>query len=159
MERFVYFIRPVGERGPVKIGCSFDPEQRLASMTRKARPLEIVAVIKGDFFVERQFHTRFRSDHIGKEWFFWSPELGATIDLIAAGTFDVSLLPQKPVRLPRKRIEYTPERRAQMSEAARRHAVWLRAYRAAEKQAISEGRKVWHSDVNLHLALATGARP
>lgn len=150
----VYFIKPVGNSGPVKIGCSANPQQRLAHITRQRRPMEIAAIIEGDFRVERQFHAMFRADHIGSEWFFWSTEMQAVIEAIASGNFDVSALPE-PQRLPRKQIEYTPERRARMSADARRNNAWLKAYRAAKVTADSDGRDVWHSDVNRFLNPST----
>lgn len=136
----VYFIKPVGMDGPIKIGCSEQVEKRLSHLTRKRRPLEIAATIPGDYFVERQFHTLFREDHIGKEWFFWTAEMGEVIAAINAGTFDLTSLPAEPVRLPRKLIEYTPERRARMSAAAtnmhRQHALY-----AASRRALAESVK------------------
>ena len=134
MRRYVYFIRPVGENGPVKIGCSINPRDRVKQMTRRNRPLELVAALGGDFFEERQFHTLFAADHIGKEWFFWTPALGEVMDAIAAGDFDRSILPDTPKRLPRKAIEYTPERRARMAEASRNHNRWLKEYRSRTTQ-------------------------
>lgn len=149
--KYVYFIKPVGAHGPIKIGCSANPEQRLRHLTRKARPLQIVALIKGDYETERRFHALFRAHHIGKEWFAPVSDLLAVIQQVWDGVFDVDTLPA-PQRLPRKPIEYTPERRRHMSEMARRHARWLAAYRAAERIAKAEGRKVWHSDVSKQLA-------
>lgn len=155
----VYFMRPVGMGGPIKIGCSGQPEQRLKALSRKSMPLEIAATIEGDYFEERQFHTLFRGAHIGREWFFPTAALVACIEQIAAGTFDMNCLPAKPERLPRKEIEYTPERRARMAEAARNNARWLKAYKAAKSVADAEGRKVWHSDVQTQLAESVKATP
>lgn len=126
--RHVYFMRPVGMGGPIKIGCSENPENRRQLLSRLHLPLELVAVTQGDYFLERQFHTLFGASHIGKEWFFPTADILAVIEAINAGTFDKSALPEKPVRLPRKAIEYTPERRAKMSEAAKKAAERRREY-------------------------------
>lgn len=125
----VYFIKPAGIHGPVKIGCSANPMQRLSHLTRKRRPLEIAALIEGDYVVERQFHALFRDDHIAKEWFFWTTELQSVIDRINRGSFDMAELPE-PQRLPRKQIEYTPALRAKMSEDSRNMHRRHRAYAA-----------------------------
>lgn len=132
----VYFIKPVAVDGPVKIGCSICPEKRLISLTRKRRPLEIAATIAGDYFVERQFHTLFREDHIGGEWFFHSAEMAVVISSINDGSFDLTALPETPVRLPRKQIEYTPERRAHMSAAAKKMHRNHAAYRFMTTQPV-----------------------
>ncbi len=90
----VYFIRPVGMDGPVKIGCSISPRGRKSDLSQWSPfPLEIAAQIPGDFRLERRFHAMFNDDHKTREWFDWSPELGAVIEAVAAGTFDVETLP------------------------------------------------------------------
>jgi hypothetical protein len=107
----VYFIKPVGMDGPVKIGCSRWPESRRKSLCPWSPfPLEIVAEIEGDFDLERRFHAMFLADHSHHEWFRASPELLATIAAICAGTFDVATLPdgaklKRNVLTPRKWTE------------------------------------------------------
>jgi hypothetical protein len=98
----VYFIKPIGMQGPVKIGCSYSPDSRRDTLRYWSPfPLEIVAEIEGDFRIERQFHALFVDTYISHEWFNWSPELQAVIDAVAAGTFDLATLPD-PALLPRK---------------------------------------------------------
>lgn len=130
----VYFIRPAGQQGPVKIGCTSNLGQRFRSLNRRRLPLEIAAVIPGNSFMERQFHTLFREFHLAKEWFFAGEPLLTAIEHINAGRFDVAALPESPVRLPRKPVEYTAERRKRMSVAARRNAerrrVWAESVKA-----------------------------
>jgi hypothetical protein len=90
----VYFIRGVGTRGPVKIGCSSDPAARCRAMSNGSPVvLEIVALIPGGMDIERRFHGLFQGSHERTEWFSWSPDLEATIGAINAGTFDASTLP------------------------------------------------------------------
>jgi hypothetical protein len=92
--RKVYFIRPVGMQGPVKIGCSKAPDgRRITLETWSPFPLEIVAEIDGCMDDERRFHSLFRHQHKSREWFDWSPELQSVIDAINCGTFDLSSLP------------------------------------------------------------------
>ena len=112
--RRVYFIRPVGAEGPVKIGCSFAPEGRLSSlMTWSPFPLEIVASVAGDLNLERRFHHRFAHLYSHREWFRAAPELSATIAAIQAGSFDTATLPSTGLTRPLNR-------RAPMSERLRR---------------------------------------
>src|SRR3546814_6699604 len=94
----VYFIRPIGQAGPVKIGCSVGPNKRRHELeTWSPVPLEIVAEIDGGFDIERCFHAKFQDTHERREWFTWSQGLDDTITAINACAFDVSTLPE-PVR-------------------------------------------------------------
>src|SRR3546814_4337127 len=95
----VYFIRPIGQAGPVKIGCSVGPNKRRHELeTWSPVPLEIVAEIDGGFDIERRFHAKFQDTHERREWFTWSQGLDDTITAINAGAFDVSTLPE-PVQI------------------------------------------------------------
>lgn len=90
----VYFIRPVGMLGPIKIGCSFSPDTRRATLdTWSPFALAIVAEIEGGMDLERRFHARFKGQHERREWFSWSHDLQETIDAISAGVFDIAGLP------------------------------------------------------------------
>ena len=91
----VYFIRPIGMAGPVKIGTSRSPDKRLTTLaTWSPFPLEIVCSIEGGYRLEQQFHTKFFDLHINREWFRWTPELELTMQSIIAGTFDYASLPE-----------------------------------------------------------------
>lgn len=58
---FVYFLKPVGMDGPIKIGCSEYPQRRLLNlMAWSPFPLELLAQIDGDESVERRFHAAFQ---------------------------------------------------------------------------------------------------
>ncbi len=83
----VYFIRPIGMRGPVKIGCAEFPPVRLKTlMTWSPFPLEIVATIHpGDTALERRLHGIFAASHTRREWFAITPELETLIDRLVAG--------------------------------------------------------------------------
>jgi hypothetical protein len=99
----VYFIRPVGQHGPVKIGVSVGLERSSRYPGKAGRftqidacspvPLEIAAKIPGDKAVEQRFHAMFEADHDRFEWFRWSPALQDVIDAVVAGAFDIDTLP------------------------------------------------------------------
>lgn len=91
----VYFLRPVGRDGPVKIGTSCEPRARLAAYQHwSPEPLELVAEIDGGHLVEQRFHAFFARDWLHHEWFAASPAMSATINAIRAGAFDLSALPR-----------------------------------------------------------------
>jgi hypothetical protein len=90
----VYFIRRADGEGPVKIGYSWSPPERLKTlMTWAPYPLEVVATIEGGHLLERRFHNLFRDDHSHREWFRPSARLDAVIAEVAAGVFDIETLP------------------------------------------------------------------
>lgn len=122
-QRYVYFMRPVGSEGPVKIGCSVLPSKRLLAISAwSPHPLEVAAQTPGHFDLEAAFHARFEHLWTHGEWFRADPELTATIDAVAAGTFEVSILPA-PKRLGHRSLppaaKWTDERRARTSLAIR----------------------------------------
>jgi hypothetical protein len=102
----IYFIRPVGSDGPVKIGHSFDPHGRLETyLAWSPVPLEVAAVLpvqtpsgergfKWARQFERRFHARYNAHWLHHEWFAANPLLTHDIHLIRAGRFDLSVLPQ-----------------------------------------------------------------
>lgn len=77
---YAYFIRPV-KGGPIKIGKSGQPDQRLASLGRdNPQDLVILAVCGGGWSAERVLHKHFNSERIKGEWFEASPRLLSFID-------------------------------------------------------------------------------
>ena len=110
----VYFVRPVGMDGPIKIGCSADPDGRLKVLSAWSPfPLELIGSVPGDFKEEGHIHRRFSNLHTRKEWFMSSPLLRGTIERILAGTpikeacKDIVL--DKPIKN-QKRVPLTPDR-------------------------------------------------
>ena len=84
--RYVYFIKPVGMDGPIKIGCSRVPVERLASLeTWSPVPLELIVTLPGDFKLERNIHDCFADAHSHREWFKATPKLVAAISALRAG--------------------------------------------------------------------------
>lgn len=85
-DKLVYFIKPVGMNGPIKIGCSRLPEQRLESLTIWSPfPLEIAAAIPGSFRLEINIHDCFADDILHHEWFRATPRLLALIAALNRG--------------------------------------------------------------------------
>lgn len=86
--KFIYFARPVGEVGPIKIGCSVYPKSRVSQMTIDYKtPLELIAEYPGDNAIERRIHRLFAADRIRfgnkggcTEWFTASPRV---LDFVA----------------------------------------------------------------------------
>jgi hypothetical protein len=118
----VYFIRPVGMEGPVKVGCSGSPERRRGSLaTWSPFPLEIIAEIAGDHWLERRFHAYFRDTYQRREWFGWSDRMAETVAAINAGTFDADILPEPTVlgRLHFKRQPWTEDQKLRASYSRR----------------------------------------
>jgi hypothetical protein len=90
----VYFLKPVGERGPIKIGYSCEPPKRLISyQCWSPVRLELVAKLPGGSELEGRFHAAFFAHHLHGEWFEACPELLAAIEQIKSGDFDVTTLP------------------------------------------------------------------
>lgn len=77
-QRYIYFMKPVGLDGPVKIGCSYQPASRLVAFARWSPfPLEVIAVSAGDFSTESELHEIFAPELFHNEWFNASPRLRA----------------------------------------------------------------------------------
>ena len=73
----IYFIR---SGGYVKIGVSVRPWDRLSTLQiGNPEPLEMIAIMPGEYDVEATLHGQFSSDRINGEWFRLSPEIGAAI--------------------------------------------------------------------------------
>lgn len=127
----VYFIKPVGMDGPVKIGCSVSPNNRRSTLaTWSPFALEIVADIEGGFELEKRFHALFAETHQRREWFGWSRRLAAVILAINDKSFDVATLPAPLNIVARDRAKtrsgppkWTPEKRFQVSYYSRMRAL------------------------------------
>jgi hypothetical protein len=83
---YVYFIKPVGQEGPIKIGHSIYPPERLAALqTWSPLELEIVCVIAGTRAVESAIHSRFAAWQARGEWFEATPNLRLLIAALKRG--------------------------------------------------------------------------
>ncbi len=100
-DRRVYFIKPEGMDGPVKIGCSTAPERRVSELnTWVPFRLELVACAPGEMDMEKRVHYLFAATRLRGEWFNASLALAAFIEHVAAH----GALPDVP-RLPEKSVE------------------------------------------------------
>jgi hypothetical protein len=118
----VYFIRPVGQEGPVKIGCSEWPFKRLDTlMSWSPVPLEVAVDVPGCMKLEKRFHSMFVSDWMHREWFKGSPRLTAVIDRLKAGENPERVAQHEgaPVDLRRRSIYQNPSWRRWRSYEAR----------------------------------------
>jgi len=84
--QYVYFIKPVGQTGPIKIGFSHIPFERLnVQMNWSPVRLEIVAWAEGGRGEERALHERFSAFRSHCEWFWPSPDLIEGIAAVSSG--------------------------------------------------------------------------
>lgn len=61
--RLIYFMRPVGQLGPIKIGCSKTPDLRLDTMARwSPQLLEIICTTSGTMADEAALVERYPDD-------------------------------------------------------------------------------------------------
>jgi hypothetical protein len=91
---WVYFVKPTNADGPVKIGHSGVPINRLAMLRSWSPiPLEIVALLPAPPEVEARLHAKFYESRSHGEWFHPTAEMAAVIASIAADCFDAESLP------------------------------------------------------------------
>lgn len=91
MKSYVYFIKPIGLDGPIKIGCAYVPQKRLMALAMWSPfPLELIGSVQGTLKDEAFLHRCFTNDHSHHEWFQVTEELRNAIDMaLKAGTIDV----------------------------------------------------------------------
>jgi len=121
--RYVYFAKPIGLDGPIKIGCSDAPAERLLTLAVWSPwPLEIVGYVPGDFSDENFLHRCFAGNHSHREWFHSTPNLREAITrILADGNLDwaeKNLCPSDDVKSPLSR-KRTPEQKLRMSYSRR----------------------------------------
>lgn len=98
----IYFLRPVGMDGPIKVGCSALSHKRLYMMALWSPfPLEIVAEAPGNFDMEWGLHWLFKKDRLHHEWFRASPALLAIVNGLRAGKAlsDLVNIPERKERI------------------------------------------------------------
>lgn len=94
MSRVVYFIKPIGMDGPVKVGCSKNADLRRANLAAWCPiNLELLATTPGDIELEGRIHHYLIDDHERQEWFRHSRRLRALIASVKDGTFNPDDLP------------------------------------------------------------------
>jgi len=86
MTQQVYFMRPIGMDGPIKIGCSRVPAHRLLQLnTWAAFPLEIIFTLPGGPDLEKRFHARLAAAWSHSEWFHATPDTLKVVSDAQAG--------------------------------------------------------------------------
>lgn len=116
-DRYVYFIKPVGMQGPIKIGCSRAPANRLMDLaTWSPYPLEIIGQVEGTFKDELFLQNSFSEIHSHHEWFHYSDALWAVIQkIINCGSIDGVREQISPTGNVRGRPRATDDRRKYVS--------------------------------------------
>lgn len=112
----VYFLKPSGLDGPIKIGCSMLPSRRLDEVSCWSPwPLELMGSVPGTYDDEQFLHKCFASSHSHREWFRSSPSLRKIIaEILEAGSIAparASLTPTGNIRKGRSSSTWTKERR------------------------------------------------
>jgi hypothetical protein len=129
----IYFIKPAALDGPIKIGHSRCPEDRLINLSVWSPwPLHLIGAVKGGGKEERFLHQCFADCHSHREWFHSNVRLRETIDkILQAGTIDAvraDLKPTGSIRLPRHN---SPEGTRRMSYRMRIYWVLEKLKRAS----------------------------
>lgn len=82
----IYFIRPVGMIGPIKIGCSTSVGKRLESLSVWSPfKLEVIYTEPGDYRLEQRIHSAFADYHSHREWFHPGERLLKAMGRLLAG--------------------------------------------------------------------------
>lgn len=94
MSRYVYFIKPASQPGPIKIGCSGVPRSRLVNLeVWSPMPLDLIGSIEGDEILERRLHALLAEHHSHGEWFHAVAAVRTAVAAAVSGTLDLASLP------------------------------------------------------------------
>lgn len=132
----VYFIKPIGQLGPVKIGFT-DHLAKRARCVAVQSPLllEVVCSAPGGQAEERLLHERFAGQHMHGEWFAWSKDLQFVMDRVA----ETGALPELVAVFPRPTLH---RRSPSNGHASRVKANLTRRVRIAERRIYPWPRKI-----------------
>lgn len=122
-QKYVYFLKPKNMDGPIKIGCSDAPINRLMTFAVWSPfPLELIGSVPGKYQDEQFLHQCFYDVHSHLEWFHSTPLLREIVaKIIAGGSVDVVreiIAPKGSVRKKAHRY-YSDAKRCYMSYSAR----------------------------------------
>ena len=139
--QYVYFIQRTDRVGPVKIGHSRRPSERLSSlMAWSPYPLQIVALIEGGEELERRLHAHLRLHHSHREWFHWCAAVKSVVDAAAVGRLDIDALPSPRALGPSvKRAPWTEEQRQRVRNERRIDRLSLRISVPADVRNMTRG--------------------
>lgn len=92
MNKFVYFAQAF-TGGPIKIGISVSPAQRIKALnTGAATPLDLIVAIPGGRAIEEVLHRLFAGGRLHGEWFSEeTPGLAEVIEVFLAPDEDDEL--------------------------------------------------------------------
>jgi len=91
----VYFIKPIGFDGPIKIGITRDVGRRLDDLMKwSPLDLHLICSIDGGPRTEARIHRMLAETHRHKEWFHPSAKLSRLIERIQDGSYREELLPE-----------------------------------------------------------------
>lgn len=95
----VYFLKPVGMSGPIKIGLSENPKRRINEFKNWSPfKLEMIGTAPGTWADEQFLHECLVEHHSHGEWFHASPlVLDAVEQVISSGSIDTLRQSLKPV--------------------------------------------------------------
>jgi hypothetical protein len=87
MTGLVYFVRPTGKLGPIKIGYSSkDVRERVRQISAQSPlPVEMVACVPGSKRLEANIHQCLAASHSHFEWFHPTDEVLAFLEKVIAG--------------------------------------------------------------------------
>lgn len=118
-QKSIYFLKPVGMSGPIKIGCSRFAKDRILEISRQSPiALEIVCTIPGDGKTEHALHRLFASCHSHLEWFHASPELLEFIDRLNGGVALSEIVDVAEIKGPHPQFSRCGKRRPKLEVAA-----------------------------------------
>lgn len=117
----IYFIKPIGMAGPIKIGYTTNSAQRLEGLTVWSPfKLEIMHTVPGDIKLEWKVHAHFADLHSHHEWFHPGDRLVSAIKRMRAGERLEEVIDLNDRRGSiTGRPEWTPERRSRLSYTSR----------------------------------------
>lgn len=138
---YVYFLRPVGAIGPIKIGFSRDPIARLRSLLAWSPvPLEVIVSVSAPKGAEPWAHKKFASCRLHSEWFAATPELLAFVTYAErTGTLDGFLA---PLAVPEDLFERLPYPLGNLLPFLKSRGIPLRDL-AAEMSYAPSGIRLW----------------
>lgn len=120
--KLIYFMKPVGCAGPIKIGCSRFTGQRLIDLSMWSPvPLEIMAQGEGSHSLEHCIHRIYAPFRSHGEWFFANPDLLTRIKRVGAGEDVAAVFEASPVHS-RKWVGAARRHKSPLDRAARRPA-------------------------------------
>lgn len=119
-KKVVYFMKPVGLPGPIKIGCAYNSKLRLADLARwSPLPLELIGQVDGDHTDEAFLHGCFFDLLSHGEWFFPAKALTDAIPHILSEGIAYARANFVPKGKLRSRGPRSPETRAKIGAGVR----------------------------------------